>query len=256
MRTFLSILFLGFICAVNISWLSPAMGPSGSGTPVSPTCTTPTNSSELDEGFIGNGDGYENANWSETGTVNPDFTLSGSPPESSCEEGLNVNISQATAYAQWDKQAVIDAGTVVYEAVCEVYIDSAVLDSYTYGYIIVWSAGSDPSTNQNWYVALRCNSGSQCNSGSLQFSFMNDSGSRVGISMDTWYTVRVAHNLGGTSYFQVTGGGNTTCDGPTECSVTPNDIDARYLSLGAIALWTQSGEALDIEFGYCSIDIP
>ena len=228
----------------------------GGGVPAeSGGCSTPTTSSELNEGFLGSG--YENT-WSETGTgtIDENYSLPGSPPESSCTEGLQISKSETgILYTRWDRGSAIDISANVVDLTFSIYIDSAVMDSYAYGTLMVLSSGSDPSTGNLLSLKLRCNSASQCSSSSLQFSLNTVSGTRVALTVDTWYEIKIHINASGTSYFQVTGGGNTTCDTTDECTFTITDVDPRYLSITAMDDFG-AGESITYAIGDIHIDIP
>lgn len=230
----------------------------GGGVPVVAGCTTPNTGSELDEGFIGAG--YEVAGWSEVGdgTVNENYTLDGSPPAGSCTEGLNVIAADSNTYAQWDRGSGIDitGGANVIDLTFSVYVKSASMASYSYLQLLVLSPATNPSTTPVLALKLRCNSGSACTNSNLQFSFNSETGSRVSMSVNTWYEIKMHIDLSGTSYFQVVGAGSTTCDTEGECAVTTtDDQDGRYLSVGVV-VDTGSGEGADVVFGEIHINIP
>ena len=215
-------------------------------------CSTPDNGDELDEGFLGTG--YENAAaFSEevnTGSVDEDFTLSGSPPTDSCSEGLNVIATASVNMAIWDRGSVFArAGDL--DIVCEVYVDSMTIDAWDIGRFLQWdndTAGS--STDGPGWIEIQ----EQGSDGVYYFRGRGaDTSSSVAMSIDTWYTVRL-HLDGATaasSYFQC-----DECVDSAQKTFTRKDTnDGRYLLMGGISGWTGT-EALDIEFGYCYVNSP
>ena len=211
----------------------------GSGSGEAAGCSTPTTGDELNEGFTGTG--YENS-WTESGsgTIDEDFTLSGTPPSGSCTEGLNIVSSESSDISYWDNGSTI-AFTNDIDYVCEIYIDSKTLTNYTYSRIIAWSnvttnvINSVQIVNVDGYTLRGAGSG-------------NSTG--VTFSDDTWLTVTM--HLDATpasSYFQCSG-----CDDETQKTFTRTDTVSRYLVLGPDSLG--AGESVDIEYGYCYVNIP
>jgi hypothetical protein len=214
-------------------------------------CSTPSTGDELNEGFIGSG--YENTiSETGTGTIDEDFTLSGSPPTGSCTEGLNVVTNEASNYSQWNRGSAIDSSAVTFKVYLSIYVDAITLDNYAYGNFLAWTSGTDPSSNQTFALRFRNNNGT------YQVQVSGENGTRTDIALDTWYEV-VYYNDASTpanSYFQLTGGGSTTCDLTTDCTFTPaQTVDGQYLSFGATS-GVGAGESVDVEIGYVYMDTP
>ena len=220
----------------------------GGGVADTPGCTTPTTGDELNEGWLGAG--AENT-WATQGTitVDEDEVLNGTPPSGSCTEGLNIVNSASNGTRYWNKGSAIDTSAGPIRFYFSFYINSITLDSYAYGSLYVWDTNTDPSGGQLFDLRFRNNAGT------YQIQFTDVTSTRVNLATSTWYEVVVYINTGGTSYFQVTGGGSTTCDLTTDCTVTVSDIDGQYLHFGSNGL-LGAGEAYDIDIGYAYISTP
>jgi len=216
---------------------------------VSTGCTTPNIGSEMNEGFLGAG--YElgfNPAWIEGGTEikNEDFTpLSGTPPANSCTEGLNVIATDAFGHTYWTRSSTI-AYTTDVDVVCELYVDSATIDTGNSIVIMRWSGNTNATWNGTGYVEWHENGGGQ--DGWEMRGRGATTGTYTSVSLDTWYTVFL--HLDGTAASSY-----ITVDGGSEQYFTRSDINSRYLHLGAVEQ-IEDGEAITIEYGYCYVNIP
>lgn len=219
-------------------------GVSYDATPTSGACATPSNGDEFDEGFLGTG--YENS-WAETigagGSIDEDFTLSGSPNIACCSEGLNVIASGTATYARWDKGSPIDLDSNSVDIVAYLYFDSVVLD-VDQGGAVIW-----PSTSSTEQVC-----------GGL--FFRNDGGTykiyleagagdsaMTAFSEDTWYKFKIHYDpTRASSYLQINDG--------AQLAFTRLDNPMQMIHLGAYGLNWGSGESADIEVGYIYVDKP
>jgi hypothetical protein len=210
---------------------------------LSAPCTTPDNGDEFDEGFLGTG--YENT-WAETigsgGTVNEDFTLSGSPPTGSCTEGLNVIASAAHSWAMWDRGSTIAAATNI-DIYVSFYVDALTLDDGAVVPIFSWDTDTDPASLATFELRLRVSSGVI----TVYAASSVDSAS-VTISLDTWYEALIHLDVtAGNSYMRIDAGENKT--------FTRTTHNSRYFYLGALDN-LGAGESIDVEFGYAYMNTP
>jgi hypothetical protein len=214
-------------------------------------CTTPTTGNELNEGFIGTG--YENT-WNETvaagHTLDEDYTLSGTPPTDSCTEGLRVTVDGAgLTYTRWDRGSTIDVSETDIDFTFDLYIESWDIAAYGYAPLVSFSSGTDPTTGYPVRIRLRNNAGA------LQIE-ATSTGTRVGISTETWYTVTLHIDADGANhYFTVVGGGNTTCDTAGDACVpgVTDTTDFRYISIGALDGFAGASA---YQFGFVSLNLP
>ena len=212
-------------------------------------CATPNNGDVLDEGFLGANDGYDNTSWTEsgTGTINQDATLSGSPPSSSCSEGLNIVASETTSSSTWDNGSSIAAATNI-DIICEIYVDSVALDVSGAVNIIHWDNDTSTSNYGPGLVQVYNYAGVYALRG-----VGASNATIIPITVDTWLTVKMhLDTTDSSSYLQCTSG----CSDSTEHSFIRRDTDGRYFRLGPADALLGSGESLDIEYGYCYVNTP
>jgi len=216
-------------------------------------CTTPQDGDELNEGFLGTG--YENV-WTETvgtnGTLDEDYTLSGTPPDGSCTEGLKSSITAGAGdtYTQWDNGSLISRSADM-DIYFELYIDSYTLDTlYDNAAIFSWTNTDDPTDTAT--MAMRLIHGDS----GLSIRTDGSSNAQSGvISVDTWYTGYIHLDAtASASYLLINE--DTSCDEVDECSFTRLDVqDGRYLSIGAFEYY-DADDAVDIQWGRVWVDTP
>lgn len=211
-------------------------------------CATPTAGNTLNEGFVGVG--YETAGWTEasTGTVDPDFTLSGTPPIGSCTEGLNTVATESTyAGTTWDNGSAI-LYTSNIDIVCSVYVDSATLTNFSGTPLVHWD---DNVTAASYGTGLIQAYNSN---GTYGFRGVGTTNSSIAeFAMDQWATVKLHFDAtGASSYIQCVSGAG--CVDTSQKAFTRKDLDGRYLRLGPSDNTIGAGESIDVEFGYCYVN--
>jgi len=213
---------------------------TGAGSVVVIPCATPDNGDEFDEGFLGTG--YENT-WAETGSCDPDFTLSGSPNIACCREGLNTVADATAAYARWDKGSEIDLDANSADIVAYIYFDSVVLDEGDGG-AVIW-----PSTSSTEQVCgglfLRNDGGTY----KVYLEAGDGDSDMTAFSEDTWYKFKIHYDTTrANSYLQINDG--------DQLAFTRLDNPMQMIHLGAYGTNWGSGEGADIEIGYIYLDTP
>jgi len=203
-------------------------------------CTTPNDGDTLNEGFLGTG--YEGS-WTETigsgATLDEDHTLTGTPPEGSCTEGLNVETSgSADTYS---KPALASALSYPIVINFELYVTTLTLASWNF--INVFEAGVNGGSSDIHDVELW-----KDGTGNYYIVTSGLSASAdIAFSLSTWHTVKLyLHSAASSSYLQL--------DGGTKYTFTRNSTVPDQFKLGA--LQTSSGEVTDIEFGRFWVDTP
>jgi hypothetical protein len=225
-------------------------------TVASAACSTPDNGDILDEGFLGAG--YQVAGWTEVigagGSINEDTTLSGTPPTSSCTEGVRIVASGANTYVYWDNGSALDASVGDIDITFDVRVSSATTTGeFTDQRLFVPGTSTDPSATNNMFLRIFRFS-------SVLYLRADSTGNStsVAITPDAWITVKIHLDASdvATSYLQVTGAGApTTCDVAGECAFTSLNVDPRYFHFGGCD-GIGAGEVVDVQIGYISINTP
>lgn len=209
-------------------------------------CTTPQDGDEINEGFLGTG--FEESGWSETeaanSTVDTDYTLTGTPLDGSCSEGLYVDkyITDSQSYAQWDNGSNFTYPVDVY---AELKVVSWTLPgSYDLIGIIAVGPNTDPDSSETAKLTVH-----KKNDSNIYFRLLGDSDSSyVQFTTDTWYTIMIhLDSTAASSYF--------TVDGGSQNSFTRETYSVRYISLGATNS-TNTDETVEIEVGRVWVDTP
>jgi len=211
-------------------------------------CSTPSNGDQFDEGFLGTG--YENS-WTEvvsTGTVDEDFTLSGTPLTGSCTEGLNVIAAAVSDKAYIDIGTEIDEAAENFNVFFQFYIDSHTIDDYASVSIVVAADNSNGTYNYTWRAYIIEDSG-------FKFTVTGSAGATATVvAEDTWYSVLIHSNTtAASSYYQI----DTDAD-PTDQAqntFTRANYGFEYLHVGSV-MGNGTGESIDIEWGYIYADKP
>lgn len=166
----------------------------------SPVCTTPQEGNELNEGFVGVG--YELTGWTETigtnGTVDEDYSLTGTPPTGSCSEGLLTSVTPGSTATYIEKTLPT---TITPSTVIDFYFEFKV-NSYTlaeYGYFDFIRLAPNIFDNTN-YVRM------QTESSVLRIrAYGATSTPYQTISEDEWISMQI-HIDGSSSYLVINGG--------------------------------------------------
>lgn len=219
---------------------------------VSTACETPDNGDVLDEGFLGNGDGYENT-WGETvgtgGSIDPDFSLSGTPLADSCSEGVNVigtgSASGNDTVITWDNGSTIPTSQII-NIYAQVYIDSVVLNEWSRMWLINWDDDTSiwNRTNPASITLYRTTGGYFITGDGSSFS------SNIDLNEDTWLQL-ILHIESGAdnSYVQCT----TGCSDSGQKTFTANAVEGRYLTFGFAR---EDNASVDVEAGYIYLNTP
>lgn len=195
------------------------------------TCSTPANGDMLSEGFLGTG--YENT-WTltdGTATVDPDFTLLGTPPTGSCTEGMDVNAADGNTpeHVQSPTWTAIDPTTTNSDITFSLYVDSYTLPYDGRGLVILNANNSTGLSADTFRLGIfRV-------SGGLAIRVQGNSTINVAISEDTWYTV-VVHldTTAANSSITLNGGSATT--------FTRKDNAYSRVHLGAVDVGADIGD--------------
>ena len=212
------------------------------------SCVTPSDGNTLNEGFVDTG--YENT-WNETGSPDEDYTLSGSPPADSCTEGLQTNVDE---YTYWDNGSSVALDTNDVDITAEIYFDNITISGTNEaGAILLWDDDTNPNDDAEWAGRFRIEEDS---GGFRIFAEGSVDSSKVNLSLDTWYTLKM-HLDGLTpadSYFTIDEG--TACDQPDDCKFTRQDVNpGRYMFLGESSGFEVADDTIDIEYGRVYMDI-
>ena len=221
----------------------------GAGMPVA-GCTTPSGT-VLSESF-GDGGTDTDATWATSGdSYTYKHELQASSPAGSCTYGLlhdTANESGERVY--WDNGSGIDYSNTNVTIEFSLYVNSFTIDNSANIIFMSWATANAGSINNTITVRFYKTSG-----GALQLFAGGASNSTfVGISTETWYTVKIHINTtAASSYFQVTGGGSTTCDTANECKFSRSDQSGRYLVIGSLN-GEGAAEAISYEIGYVTVN--
>jgi hypothetical protein len=237
-----------------------SVGVMGGGVAGVVACSTPSGSI-VSEGF---GEGStacysgatgDDATCSLTWTVSGDsvtwhHTLQAGSPTGSCTYGLNSNTAnESTERIYYDTVTTYAAATNL-DLEFSIYFNSYAVDAGAFIQLISWGALNTGATGYNVTFAL------YNVTGTYQIGLYGASGStKVTVSTATWYTVKIHLDAtAASSYFQVTGGGSTTCDTASECTFSrSNAADNRYLVIGSLS-GEGTGESVDYEIGYITLN--
>jgi hypothetical protein len=246
MRYLISLLIVLLSCSASLGAMK---APRGGGVAAVAGCSTPANGDMLSEGFIGTG--YENS-WTKTeGTaeIDPDWTLSGTPPTAACTEGFQVDAADGNTResAESPTFTTIDPTTTNSDIYFYLYVDSYTLPYDGKGLVIlVPNTGANLGTTPGWIGIFR-------DAGALRLRVRGTANVDIPISIDTWYYVRVHYDTtAASSYINLDGGTNT--------NFTRNDWTYNRVHLGAVDLDNNgdmtNSSVIDFEVGGIWVNTP
>ena len=235
-------------------WCTPVnagmlMGSVGGG--AAAVCAAPAGD-ELSEGF----DSDPPTNTWTAGVLVKDtnlfynHTLQADAPTGSCTGGAQLALTATSNRERiyWNRGSTIPVDTTM-DIEFSIYFNTLNVSNLTVMGFVGWSASNEGGTTGNT-MQLK-NAGGQYQvrgSGETQTSFVN-------ISAETWYYVKIhCDATAASSYFQITGGGSTTCDAASECAFTRSTSAAgQYLVMGK---WGSQTDGADFEIGYITVSTP
>ena len=134
-----------------------------------------------------------------------------------------------------------------------IYIDS--FDQSSWGYMGLVGSGENNTVASSFISRLRIQDLASDPTFSLSVEGSSNS-TAVTCALDTWYTITIHNNAtAASSYFQLVGGGSTTCDLTTDCTFTRYDFGTHHVSIGTLD-GEVDGEGIDYEIGYITISTP
>lgn len=211
-------------------------------------CVTPSDGNIVSEGFIGTG--FETGTFTRTtgaSTADPDYTLPGDPPVTSCTEGYRIlHITAGDPLtATYDKSPAIslNLSTTAVDILIDVYIDS--WSSFGSQEIVVFDLNEwDPPVDYS--VRLSVNN----NGSTPSFRAAGATDAYAPFALDTWHRVKIHLDPTNTScYLQV--------DGGTQHSFARSDkSNPTRWYIGVVNTGNAYGTNLDAAVGGVWINIP
>lgn len=250
--------FLLLVCVV-MGLASPAWGGGlliGSGISTQIEDCTP-NGSILSESF---GDGStacfsgatgDDATCDNTWGISGDsvsfhHALTGLPTTGSCVYGILSDTSNENAEKILFNYGSSIAYTTTTDIKFSIYFNNMTVDTNANIWIVMASEGTT-ATNMPAVIVVRNNSGTYVLS---VYSSTSSFVGNVPININTWYDVVLRLDATASdSYFQVVGGGSTTCDQTTDCKFTRDNKNKQYFQIGSLSNEGAS-ESISFEMGY------